>query len=281
MLGDLQKIIGRSDQYQEDDFVRAANMLLVNQFLYSERSGHRDSYFLVASHIDYFANLFTAIGWSLIYQPDEAYLGILPKGEERSMRLKLDESLFLLCLRQQYEQKLEAFDVEAGRAYITTNDLLTLYENLTGREIPNETRLKELLSLFSRHGVIERGKPHETDPKNIPLTINPAIRQVVVEDFIGQLEALCEERDEAPVAKAVVDTDTEVAASEVVAQAEEPDTMIATEVEIVAAGFSEKPPEGQAVIRDEMNIDSVTETAAESEAELDIDTIATAAEETR
>ena len=196
MLGDLQKIIGRSDQYQEEDFVRAANMLLVNQFLYAERSGHRDSYFLVASHVDYFVNLFAAIGWSLIYQPDEAYLGILPKGEERFMRLKLDESLLLLCLRQQYEQKLESFDVEAGRAYISSDELLTLYENLTGREIPNETRLKELLSLFSRHGVIERGKPHETDPKNIPLTINPAIRQVVVEDFIGQLEALCEERDE-------------------------------------------------------------------------------------
>lgn len=196
MLGDLQKIISRSDQYQEEDFVHAANMLLVHQFLYSERSGHRDSYFLVASHVDYFTNLFAAIGWSLIYQPDEAYLGILPKGEERFMRLKLDESLFLLCLRQQYEQKLESFEVEAGRAYITSDELLTLYENLTGREIPNETRLKEILALFSRHGVIERGKPHETDPKNIPLTINPTIRQVVVEDFIGQLEALCEEREE-------------------------------------------------------------------------------------
>lgn len=196
MLGDLQKIISRSDQYQEEDFVHAANMLLVHQFLYSERSGHRDSYFLVASHVDYFTNLFAAIGWSLIYQPDEAYLGILPKGEERFMRLKLDESLFLLCLRQQYEQKLESFEVEGGRAYITSDELLTLYENLTGREIPNETRLKEILALFSRHGVIERGKPHETDPKNIPLTINPTIRQVVVEDFIGQLEALCEEREE-------------------------------------------------------------------------------------
>lgn len=112
------------------------------------------------------------------------------------MRLKLDESLFMLCLRQQYEQKLEAFEVEGGRAYITTDELLTVYENMTGRELPNETRLKELLALFSRHGIVERGKPHETDPKNIPLTINPSIRQVVVEDFIGQLEALCEEREE-------------------------------------------------------------------------------------
>lgn len=217
MLGDLQKIIARSDQYQEEDFVHAANLLLVNQFLYAERSGHRDSYFLVASHVDYFTNLFAALGWSFVYQPDEAFLGILPQGDERFMRLKLDESFFLLCLRQQYEEKLEAFEVEGGRAYITSNDMLTVYENLTGKDIPNETRLKEILSLFSRHGVIERGKPHETDPKNIPLTINPTIRQVVVEDFIGQLEALCEEGDAAPVeetAESVSETASEAAVEE-------------------------------------------------------------------
>ena len=44
-----------------------------------------------------------AIGWSLVYQPDEAFLGIVPQGEERVLKLKLDESLLMLCLRQQYE----------------------------------------------------------------------------------------------------------------------------------------------------------------------------------
>ncbi len=205
MLGDLQKIIGRSDQYQASDFNRAANQLLTNQFLYAERPGHRESYFLVASHVDYFTNLFEAIGWSFVHQPDEAYMGILPKGEERFMRLRLDESLLLLCVRQQYEQKLESFEVEAGQAYTSTDDLLTLYENLTRKEIPNETRLKEILSLFSRHGVIERGKADEMDPKNIPLKINPVIRQVVVEDYIRQLEALCdpEEQVEAMLDEAI------------------------------------------------------------------------------
>ncbi|MGH1461415.1 MAG: DUF4194 domain-containing protein [Neptuniibacter sp.] len=196
MLGDLQKIIGRSDKYQASDFSRAANQLLTNQFLYSERPSHRESYFLVSSHVDYFTNLFEAIGWSFVYQPDEAYMGILPKGEERFMRLKLDESLLLLCIRQQYELKLEGFEVESGQAFTSTDDLLTLYENLTNKEIPNETRLKELLSLFSRHGIIERGKPDEMDPKNIPLKINPVIRQVVVEDYIRQLEALSDPEEE-------------------------------------------------------------------------------------
>ncbi|WP_409522953.1 DUF4194 domain-containing protein [Nitrincola sp. MINF-07-Sa-05] len=192
MLGDLQKILSKTEQVQADDFIHAANLLLVNQFLYADRPVHRDSYFLVSSHVDYFRNLFEAIGWSLVYQPDEAYLGILPQGEERVMRLRLDESLLMLCMRQIYEQKLENFEVENGRAFTTTDELLRLYENLTGKEIPNETRLKEIVSLFSRHGVIERGKADETDPKNLPLRINPVIRQVVVEDYIGQLEALCD-----------------------------------------------------------------------------------------
>ncbi|SEF62063.1 DUF4194 domain-containing protein [Marinobacterium lutimaris] len=198
MLGDLQKVVSRNDQHQADAFIRAANLLLTSQFLYADRPSHRDHYFLVASNVEYFRNLFAAIGWSLIYQPDEAFLGVLPQGEERVMRLRLDESLLLLCLRQQYETKLEAFEVEDGKAFSSSDELLRLYDNLTGKEIPNETRLKEILSLFTRHGVIERGKPEETDPKNVPIRINPAIRQVVIEDYIGQLEALCDidNRDE-------------------------------------------------------------------------------------
>ncbi len=192
MLGDLQKIISRSDQYEAADFSHAANLLLTSQFLHADRSSHRDSYFLISSHIDYFTNLFAAIGWSFIYQPDEAYLGILPQDDERNLKLRLDESLLLLCMRQQYEEKLEKFEVESGKAYTNINELLSLFENLTGKEIPNETRMKEILSLFSRHGIIERGKPNETEPKNVPFCIQPTIRQVVVEDFIGQLEALCD-----------------------------------------------------------------------------------------
>ena len=45
---------------------------------------------------------------------------------------------------------------------------------------------------MSRHGLIDRGRPDETDPKNVPLSIYPTIRQVVIEDYIRQLEALCD-----------------------------------------------------------------------------------------
>lgn len=221
MLGDLQKVASRSDQHQADDFVRAANVLLANQFLYADRPSQRDTYFLVAGHVEYFRNLFAAIGWSFIYQPDEAYLGIVPQGEERQMKLKLDESLLLLCLRQQYEAKLEAFEVEDGRAYSSTDELLTLYENLTGKEIPNETRLKEIVSLFSRHGIIQRGKVLETDPKNQPIRINPSIRQVVVEDYIRQLEALSEQPEENAVTETAADDQAaETQSAESTAEAE-------------------------------------------------------------
>ena len=192
MLGDLQKALSRNEKSTEADFVRAANSLLTNQFLYADRPAQRDTYFIISQNMEYFRNLFAALGWSLVYQPDEAYLGVLPQGEERVMRMKLDESLLMLCMRQIYEQKLENFEVESGKAYTTSDDLLSTYVSLTGKEIPNETRLKEILSLFARHGLIERGKANETDPKNIPIGIYPTIRQVVVEDYIRQLEALCD-----------------------------------------------------------------------------------------
>ena len=206
--------------------MRAANSLLTNQFLYADRPAQRDNYFLIAQNMSYFRNLFSAIGWSVVYQPDEAYLGIVPQGEERVMRLKLDESLLLLCLRQMYEQKLENFEVEGGKAYITSDEMLSTYQSLTGKEIPNETRLKEILALFARHGVIERGKADETDPKNIPLGIYPTIRQVVVEDYIRQLEALCDMEggaDEVEVDVEVEETsdDSETAAESTSEAAEE------------------------------------------------------------
>jgi hypothetical protein len=226
MLGDLQKALERNEKTTEYDFVRAANSLLTNQFLYADRPAQRDNYFLIAQNMSYFRNLFSAIGWSVVYQPDEAYLGIVPQGEERVMRLKLDESLLLLCLRQMYEQKLENFEVEGGKAYITSDEMLSTYQSLTGKEIPNETRLKEILALFARHGVIERGKADETDPKNIPLGIYPTIRQVVVEDYIRQLEALCDMEggaDEVEVDVEVEETsdDSETAAESTSEAAEE------------------------------------------------------------
>jgi len=192
MLGDLKKVLERNEKSTEHDFVRAANQILTHQFVYADKPAQRDIYFLVSNNIEYFRSLFAAIGWSLVYQPDEAYLGAIPQAEERTMRLKLDESLFLLCVRQIYEQKLENFEVQSGLAYTSSDDLLYLYSSLTGKEIPNETRLKEILSMLSRHGLIDRGRADETDPKNVPLSIYPTIRQVVVEDYIRQLEALCD-----------------------------------------------------------------------------------------
>ncbi|MFB9885411.1 DUF4194 domain-containing protein [Balneatrix alpica] len=190
MLGDLVKAAKKAEHHEAEDFIQAAKVLLANQFLYADKSSQRQHYFLISENLEYFRNLFEAIGWTLVHQAEEAFVGILPGDEERTLRLKLDESLLLLCLRQLYEEKLENFEVESGRAYVDLDKFLQTYEHLTSKELPNETRMKDILALFARHGLIERGRPHETDPKNFTLVIQPVIRQVVVEDYLGQLEQL-------------------------------------------------------------------------------------------
>ncbi len=209
MLGDLAKAAKKAEHHEAEDFIQAAKLLIANQFLYAEKTSQRPYYFLVTEHLDYFRNLFEAIGWTLVYQADEAFVGILPGEEERTQRLKLDESLFLLVLRQLYEEKLENFEVESGRAYIDLDKVLQTYEHLTNKELPNETRMKDILALFARHGVVERGKPHETDPKNMTLVIQPVIRQVVVEDYLGQLDQLIATDEEGQSVKAKVAAVTE------------------------------------------------------------------------
>jgi hypothetical protein len=59
------------------------------------------------------------------------------------------------------------------------------------------------------------------DPKNIPLKINPVIRQVVVEDFIRQLEGLCEQDEQETELRVDLETTDEGGEPETV---ETPDT---------------------------------------------------------
>jgi len=43
----------------------------------------------------------------------------------------------------------------------------------------NETRFKDILALFSRHGIVYRGKSYEEDSKNQMINITPVVRLIV------------------------------------------------------------------------------------------------------
>lgn len=188
MLKELKKVVEESAK-DPQEFQQTANYLLANQFVSAFKHGQRRHFLLVEMYQQYFANLFDALGMKLYVNENERLAGLLPVEREAFVRLKTDETLFLLVLRQIYEEKVENFEIDNG--FVATNSVAILerYVQLVKREIPTETRFKDILTLFSKHGLIIRGKAYEEDAKNIMVNITPVVRLVVTEAYLRQLES--------------------------------------------------------------------------------------------
>lgn len=188
MLRELKKVVEESGK-DAQEFQQTANFILANQFASAYKHGQRKHYLLIESYQEYFERLFDALGMTLYINENERLAGVLPIQKEAFVRLKTDETLFLLVLRQIYEEKIENFEVDNGFVATNTHTILDRFVQLVKREIPNETRFKDILALFSRHGIIIRGKSYEEDSKNLMINITPVVRLIVTEAYLRQLES--------------------------------------------------------------------------------------------
>lgn len=188
MLRELKRVVEESGK-DPQEFQQTANYLLANQFVSAFKHGQRRHFLLVEMYQQYFGNLFDALGMKLYVNENERLAGLLPVEREAFVRLKTDETLFLLVLRQIYEEKVENFEIDNG--FVATNSVAILerYVQLVKREIPTETRFKDILTMFSKHGVIIRGKAYEEDAKNLMINITPVVRLIVTEAYLRQLES--------------------------------------------------------------------------------------------
>lgn len=188
MLKELKKVVEESGK-DAQEFQHTANFVMANQFASAYKHGQRKHYLLLESYQEYFGHLFDALGMTFYINENERLAGILPVQKEAFVRLKTDETLFLLVLRQIYEEKIENFEVDNGFVATDTRTVLNRFVQLVKRDVPNETRFKDILALLSRHGVLIRGKSYEEDSKNQMINITPVVRLIVTEAYLRQLES--------------------------------------------------------------------------------------------
>lgn len=187
MLRDLRQVCERSGGAETDDFRAAARGLLERQFLLLERPRDRDLYRLVANHFDYFTDLLDALGWTLHRDDTFGLIGLLPTETEGFARLRLVDSLMLLCLRLLYEEGMERFEAREGSVYTQSETLLGRYEALLGRKRPVLSDYREILVRLRRHSLVETGDDGED---GLPaLRILPTIRLVTGERVQERLAA--------------------------------------------------------------------------------------------
>lgn len=188
MLKELRKVVEESGK-DAQEFQQAANYLLAHQFVSAYKHGQRKYFLLIETYQSYFSTLFEALGMNLYINENERLVGLLPVEREAFVRLRTDETLFLLVLRQMYEEKVENFEVDNGFVATNTHAILDRYTQLVQRDIPTETRFKDILTLLSRHGALIRGKAYEDESKNLAIHITPVVRLIVTEAYLRQLES--------------------------------------------------------------------------------------------
>ena len=195
MLCDLQRVAERDTDLGAEPFKAAAARLLRDQFLLRERVGDREALRLVSNHYDYFENLFDALGWSLRRDDDFGVIGILPGEGQTRARLRLIDTLIVLCLRLLYEEGFDHFEVRDGCVFTESQTLIERYESLfTGRSLPPKTELRDLLARLRRQRLIDIG---ENDEQGLPrLRILPTIRWVTGPGVQDRIAAFAGQSDD-------------------------------------------------------------------------------------
>jgi hypothetical protein len=190
MLRDLRQVCERPGAAEPEDFRAAARTLLRRQFLLLERPRDRDHYRLVVNHFDYYTNLFDALGWTLHRDDAFGLVGLLPGDAEGYARLRLVDSLMLLCLRLLYEEGMERFEAREGCVYTQSETLLGRYESLLGRKLPPVSEYREVLARLARYSLIDIGDDGEG---GLPaLRILPTVRLVTGDQVQTRLAAFVE-----------------------------------------------------------------------------------------
>jgi len=208
MLNELRRLLDKHDDLSEADLRGAANALLTQQFLYLENDRQLPHYRIITQHIDYFNDLFDALGWQLLVDNDFGYVGILPSDEESYLPLNLEQTLFLFIARLMFEDGVETRQTQNGRVYVSSEDLLARYESLTHRVRPKSNDFRDILKLFQHHGLVVR---EEDDPiTKLPrLALLPALRQVAGDHVIERLEGYLSKAQQGTEAMADAETHEE------------------------------------------------------------------------
>ena len=194
MLRDLRHVVEKSSGTDAADFRGAASALLQRQFLMLERTRDRDAYRIIVNHFDYYTNLFDALGWTVHRDDNFSLVGILPSDAEVFSRLKMVESLMLLCLRLLYEEGMEKFEVVEGCVFTQSEILLSRYETLLSRKRPQITEFRELLRSLKKYSMIELG--NEGDDGLPMIRIMPTIRLVTGSKVQERIQTFVLEKDE-------------------------------------------------------------------------------------
>lgn len=174
--------------YTEQDFERAAWRLVTEQVLYAADQRSRVAYHLVEEFLDDFGAALAPLGIRLERNAGHRYIVALPRHAEGTP-VRLDETLFLLVLRQRYDEAMRQGRIEEhGEVMVELPDLQEAWPALTGRPMPDIGALRMLAGTLRRWGCCRLVEGESDDLQPFHLMVRPAIVDIVGEQWLQRLD---------------------------------------------------------------------------------------------
>lgn len=176
----------------EDELRRALQALLTRQCIYAHTPGLQRIYEIIRIYSPFFSNYFGTLGYTLVVSARDQMVAIaVPQNESRYdtvyERLRKDETLVLLSLRLMWGEAIASQDIgDAGIAATTTAELVDRIKNVTQQEPPDESKLMDILRMFSRHGAVRVGERDRID-RVTPISILPGVSVIVPDSYLNEL----------------------------------------------------------------------------------------------
>lgn len=174
--------------YAVQDFERAAYRLVTEQVIYASDRLSRTTYHLVEDHFDDFAGALAPLGIRLERNAHYRYVIALPMHSE-GVQVSLEETLFLLVLRQRYDEAMRQGRIEEqGEVMVELPDLQEAYPALCGRPMPETGALRALARTLRRWGACRLVESEPDDVQPFHLMVRPAIVEIVGEQWLHRLD---------------------------------------------------------------------------------------------
>jgi hypothetical protein len=189
---------GMPEPPDEEGITRCIQVMLARQCIYGHQHHLGPPYRVLSTpaYQPFFRKFFAAMGLEFVHDMRSGMVALkvpggAPRFDHQRQQLRKDETAVLLALRLTYEEVFRNRQFNDLGTVDTTTD--ELYDKLAvvGNVQIDEGRLKDILALLKRKGIVEL---HDRDPIECvtPLTILPGIEVVVPSTSIERVRAVVE-----------------------------------------------------------------------------------------
>lgn len=188
---DWTSLADKSDGlYEPHDFKAAMYQMVAEQCLYLRHRDQAKAYRLISEHRSAFSEALALLGLRLGFNDRQEFCHVLLEIDAHD-QLTLQETLFLITLRQIYHARASAGDITLdGSVDISIPEFEVTHKALTKREFDGTgDALKSLLRMGKRFGIARSTATQEGDPQPFAITILPGIADVLSEMALNRFGA--------------------------------------------------------------------------------------------